>query len=536
MRYYLKLGKETLEVEIVQESEKFLTFRTINEDGSIKEFRKKKPVSDLIPIEKKETEIPNFNKWITEPFKHQIEFLKYSQTHDCFLLRDDPGLGKTKQALDLIYNRIESNQIKSALIVCGIGGLQYNWLREIRKHTNLKGYIIGTRAANKLGTSTRIGSNSDKLKDLQTIKADIYIINIEALRNKEIVAQLQLMIARQQIGQVVVDEVHKCKNPKALQTAGLFSLHPPYKLGLTGTPIINSPLDIYGIAVWMGQERRSLTRFRESYCVMGGFRDKEVIGYQNLDDLAARLSTWSLYRKKEECVDLPSKVVSTVPIELSSSQIKLYNEVLKDIRDRSEEILTSPSPMGRFVGLRKVTGCPSEVDNTFNPYDCTKAQEMIRLVQETIENSGKVVIFTWHVFTLLYLNNYLQAAGIRPALIYGDLSLEERNINEQAFQLNPDCKVIIGNYQTMGTGIELTAASLVIEYELPWTAADERQAQDRCNRIGSSHSLNCIRLVGLNTVDERVEEMVNQKEELSTTVEGKKKMVVLARKVLDTLI
>ena len=536
MKYNLKVGKEELVVEIVQESEKMLTFRTINPDGSVREFRKKKPVKDLTPIEVEESEIPEFNYWITEPFDHQRAFLEFSKTHDNFLLRDEPGLGKTKQSLDLIMNRKRSGQIKSALIVCCIGGLQYNWLREVKKHTDLKGYILGTRPANKLGTITKIGTNADKLDDLKKVKADIYIINVEALRNQDILVQLQLMIARKEIGQIVVDEVHKCKNVKAAQTKGLFNLHPPYKLGLTGTPIINSPLDIYGISVWMGQERRAFSRFRDDYCVMGGFMDKQVVGYKNLDQLSINLASWSLYRRKDDCLDLPDKIVQTLPIELTNKQKTLYNEVLKDIRDRREEILTSPSAMGKFVGLRKVTSCPIEVDETHDPYECSKAQELVRLVQEAIENGQKVVVYTWYVFTLQYLNKLFSSVGITPALIYGDMSLEERNANEQAFQTNPECKVIVGNYQTMGTGIELTAASLLIEYELPWTSADERQAQDRSHRIGTNHTLTCIRLVGLNSVDERVAEIVDIKEEIANTVTGKDAVQEAVKKTMDTFL
>jgi len=517
-------------VEIIGESDKFLTLSMINDDGSVKEFRKKKPV-ELIPIQPESS--CDYNYWITEPYNHQKEFLKWAETHDNLLLRDEPGLGKTKQTLDLIMNRKRCGQIKRALIVCGVGGLQYNWLREVKKHTDLTGYILGTKPANKLGTRTVIGSNTDKMNDLKNSKADILICNIEFLRHEPAVQQLQLMIARQEIGMVAVDECHKCKNPKAAQTAGLFALHPPYKMGLTGTPIVNNPIDVFGLSVWMRQERRSLSKFKEDYAVMGGFKNKEIIGWRNLSELGQRLDEWSLRRLKSVCVDLPPKVVDTVEIEMTKSQTMLYKEVLKDIRDRKEEILAAPDPTSRFISLRHVTSCPNQVLENFKEEDCAKAMELLRRVEEALQNNQKVVIMVWYVTTLKYLNTILHKAGIVPALIYGEMSLEDRNRNEQAFQKIPECKVILGNYQTMGTGIELTAASVLIEYEQPWTAADEIQGQDRCHRIGQTKSLSVIKLITKNTVDERVNELVTNKSEIVDEINEKKALRQFINSVLE---
>ena len=117
MRYQFTNQNGIHIVEIVQESDKFLTLRVIREDGAFEQFRKKKPV-DLIPIPEIHGPTPVFDYWITEPYQHQKDFLQYSASRRNFLLRDKPGLGKTKQALDLIMNRRRCGQIKRALIVC----------------------------------------------------------------------------------------------------------------------------------------------------------------------------------------------------------------------------------------------------------------------------------------------------------------------------------------------------------------------------------------------------------------------------------
>lgn len=251
---------------------------------------------------------------------------------------------------------------------------------------------------------------------------------------------------------------------------------------------------------------------------MGGFRGKEIVGFKNTDDLGKDLGCWSLRRTKAECLDLPEKTVQTIRFDMLTEQQRLYKEIQKDLRERSAEILASASPMGQLVGLKKATGCPPRVLETYPPEACAKLEALLDIVEEITQSGQKIVIFCYHVFTLEYLNWALRKHGYNPALIYGAISQEVREGNVEAFQTIPECNIILGNYQTMGTGLNLTASSTIVEYELPWTAADETQAQDRCHRIGQHHPVNVIRLVTNQTVDEVNEEIVDNKAELSESI------------------
>lgn len=480
----------------------------------------------------------NFTTWKTEPYEHQKAFLKFSESHAQMLLLDQPGLGKTKQSLDLIANRILAGQIRKALIIVGVSGLQYNWQNEVKKHTDLVGYILGTRPVGKSGLQTKIGSGKDKVDDVNRLKkmaAQVIITNIESLRNSAIVEALKQQVQDGVIGMVVVDEVHKCKNPKAKQTEGLLELDTHYKLGLTGTPIVNSPLDLYAMMKWLNRTVPPKTYFEAKYCIKGGFEDREVIGYKNLDDLAFDFHCWTLRRTKKECLDLPEKTVQTYYVDLLPEQKKLYKEIQKDLRERSAEIMAAASPMGQLVGLKKATGCPPRVMESFPPEACAKLESLLDIVEEVIASEQKVVIFCYHVFTIEYLNWALRKHGYNPALIYGAISNEVREANANAFQTIPECNIILGNYQTMGTGINLTASSTIVEYELPWTAADEEQAQDRCHRIGQFNPVNIIRLVTRGTYDVVNEEIVDGKYELSETIteSSKKVQQAIVNKVLN---
>ncbi len=477
-----------------------------------------------------------YNKYKTDPYEHQKAFLDYARSHDKMLLLDEPGLGKTKQSLDLIVNRIESGQIKRALIICGVSSLQYNWLAEVHKHTDLKGYILGTRAVGKSGIKTKIGSGKDKVADinrLDKIPAEIFIINIEALRSEEISDALANCCKKNIIQQIVIDELHRCKNNKAKQTEGLLKLNPQYKLGLTGTPVINSPLDLYPMMKWMGRTVPPMSYFRTKYCIMGGFQDKQIVGYKNTDELGVDLQEWSLRRTKKECLDLPEKTVETVRIDLLPEQLKLYKEVQKDLRERREDIQASVSPMGQLVGLRKAVDCPPLVLESFSADCCAKLEILLDMLEQLIGSGQKVVIFTWFIFTLKYLDTMLRRHGYNPALIYGDLDAEVRDQNVRAFQENDKCNIILGNYQTMGTGLTLTASSHIIEYELPWTAADEEQAQDRCHRIGQYNPVNVTRLITNNTIDEVNERIIDGKAVLSADIMSKASQKQLVNMILD---
>lgn len=480
----------------------------------------------------------DFSYWKTEPYDHQKDFLRYSQSHAQMLLLDEPGLGKTKQSLDLIANRIKAGQIKKALIIVGVSSLQYNWLNEVKKHTELQGYILGTRAAGKSSLRTKIGSGKDKVDDvtrMAKMSAQVFITNIETLRNDAIITALTSQINDKVLGMIVVDEVHKCKNPKAKQTKGLLALDPHYKLGLTGTPIVNSPVDLFAMMQWLGRTVPPKSYFEAKYCLKGGFQEKEIVGFKNTEDLSKDLSCWSLRRTKDECLDLPEKTVQTIHFDMLPEQAKLYKEIQKDLRERSTEIMAAASPMGQLVGLKKATSCPPRVMETYPPEACAKLEALLDIVEEVVGSGQKIVIFCYHVFTLEYLNWALRRHKYNPALVYGAVDTMVREQNVQAFQTINDCNIILGNYQTLGTGFNLTASSTIVEYELPWTAADETQAQDRCHRIGQHHPVNVIRLVTNHSYDEVNEEIVDSKELLAESIINAEQNYQqrVAQKILD---
>ena len=448
----------------------------------------------------------------TKPFEHQMDSFKYALTHNKFLLGDEQGLGKTKQALDIAVAR--KHKMRHCLIVCGVNNLKWNWYKEVEIHTNEKAHILGSRV-NRKG-KTVIGSSAERLADLKQIHDEYFLItNIETLRDKSIQSQIKKMCSDGIIGMTIIDEIHKCKNSQSKQGKAIHCCCSYYRLALTGTPLMNNPVDLYNVLKWLEVENHSLTYFKNLYCEMGGFGGYEIIGYKNLDQLENSLNRNMLRRRKEEVLDLPPKIYTDELLDLDSSQDKLYRDVTNQIIEDIDRIMLLPNPLTELIRLRQVTSNP----NILSSKNITnvKYDRILDILESTTD---KVIIFSnWtKVINPLYIK--LNSLGYNPALVTGESKDPILEMNK--FQSDNTCKVILGTTPALGTGYTLTAANTVIFIDEPWSKAIKDQAEDRCHRIGTKGTVNIITLICKDTIDERIHQIIKDKGELSDRiVDGK---------------
>lgn len=448
----------------------------------------------------------------TKPFEHQIESFNYALTHNKFLLGDEQGLGKTKQALDIAVAR--KHKMRHCLIVCGVNNLKWNWYKEVEIHTNEKAHILGSRI-NRKG-KTVIGSSDERLADLKQIHDEYFLItNIETLRDKSIQSQIKKMCNDGIIGMTIIDEIHKCKNSQSKQGKAIHCCCSYYRLALTGTPLMNNPVDLYNVLKWLEVENHSLTYFKNLYCEMGGFGGYEIIGYKNLDQLENSLNKNMLRRRKEEVLDLPPKIYTDELLDLDSSQDKLYRDVTNQIIEDIDRIMLLPNPLTELIRLRQVTSNPNIL--TSKNITNVKYDRIVDILEFTTD---KVIIFSnWtKVINPLYIK--LSSLGYNPALVTGESKDPILEMNK--FQSDNTCKVILGTTPALGTGYTLTAANTVIFIDEPWSKAIKDQAEDRCHRIGTKGTVNIITLICKDTIDERIHQIIKDKGELSDRiVDGK---------------
>ena len=464
--------------------------------GTTKPFEQKKVVS-----------MPNFN-FKTTPFQHQIDGFNYGLNNDRWLLGDEQGLGKTKQVIDIAVAKKQQKGYKHCLIICGVNGLKWNWVNEVKTHSNESAWILGQRTKN--GKIT-VGGNADKLADLNalaSISSYFIITNVESMRNDEIVSKIAKYAKSGDIGIVAIDEVHKCKNPTSQQGKGILKIQPECRIAMTGTPLMNNPFDLYIILKWLGYEKHSFYQFKQHYGIFGGYGGYEVTGYRYLDELKAQLDEIMLRRLKADVLDLPEKTRITEYVEMTPKQEQIYKEVTAQIRANIDQIKMANNPLAELIRMRQATGYTGILSSTIK--ESAKLDRMEELVEEAVENGKKVVIFSnWTQMTDVIKTRL--AKKYKGVVITGQTNDAERQVNVNHFQNNPDCKYIIGTIGAMGTGLTLTAGTVEIFMDEPWNRANKEQAEDRCHRVGTTENITIYTLVCKGTIDEKVHTLVENK-------------------------
>lgn len=478
---------------------------------NLAEFVDRCCVHDLINLqllEYKEKEAVKYQllPYQTKPFSYQEEGIQFGLNHENWLLLDAPGLGKTLQLTYLAKELKERQGLQHCLIICGINTLKTNWKNEIEKHSNLSCRILGQRITKK--GNFVVDGIQERLKQLKEPIEEFFVItNVETLREDKIVQAL-LKNKYNKFDMIVVDEVHRMKNPNSQQGKNFLKLNKAkYKVGATGTLLLNNPLDAYVPLKWIGAERANYSTFRYYYCNYGGPFGNMLVGFKNVQVLQDQIKKYSLRRTKD-ILNLPPKNVIHEYVDMSDAQSIFYDNVKAGVAQEVNKVkLNAANVLSLVARLRQATACPSILTTESIP--SAKMDRAEDLVEQIVGSGYKVVIFSTFKQTVYELAQRLRQYKLVVAT--GDQSDAEIEAAKQALQEDPDTKIFIGTTAKCGTGITLTAASYMIFIDHPWTAADCTQCEDRIYRIGSNNAVFIYYLISKNTIDERVQEVVNDK-------------------------
>lgn len=474
-------------------------------------------LTEEVPV----AETPVDFKFKTKPFKHQIEGFEYGLANNRWLLGDEQGLGKTKQVIDIAVAKKLQKGYKHCLIICGVNGLKWNWLNEIATHSNEEGYILGQRFKSMHRV---IGSMSDRLEDLRNIKhigSYFLITNVETMRNEAIVKEIQKLCKDGTIGIVAIDEIHKCKNPASQQGKGILKIQPECRIAMTGTPLMNTPFDLYIVLKWLGYEGHSFSAFKNHYAVYGGFGGYEVVSYRYLDELQKQLDKIMLRRLKKDVLDLPEKTHIDEYVEMTPKQAQIYREVTADIKMNIDQIKMQNNPLAELIRMRQATGYTGILSSTVK--ESAKLDRMEELVEEARQNDKQVVIFSnWTQMTDAIYERLHKKYPL--SVVTGQTADDLRQHNVKEFQEGRS-KVMIGTIGAMGTGLTLTAGTVEIFMDEPWNRANKEQAEDRCHRVGTTENITIYTILCKDTIDERIHELVERKGAMADAlVDGKIKI------------
>lgn len=461
------------------------------------------PVSN--DVKKKDKKLKHYDlpkELKTKPYDFQCEGIDFVCNYDKGLLLFQAGLGKSLMAMSSALIRREQGLVNHTLVLTGRCSLIWNWYDEIKTHTGIKATILGSRK-NKKG-KWFVKGNSDKLADLDNIKDNqlFLLTNIQSLQNKEISSKLRELVDSNTIQYIIFDECHCVRNPSSIQAKALLKLRPKYVLGMTGTPLVNNPLDSFVPLKWVGRVTSTFTAYKNHFCTFGNF--KAIVGFKHLNEIRDMIDDVSMRRLKADVLDLPPKVVTKEILDLTSKQQTMYNNVVKDILTNIDKIDSVPNMLAQMLRLRQVTETTELLSSE------VKESAKIARVKEMLEDlpkDEKVIIFTWFAESAEIIKREL--SEYNPAIFTGKVKDKMGELTK--FKTDKSCRIIIGTVKALGTGFTLNEASTMIFMSLPWTGADYEQSCDRAYRIGTKSTLNIYILLARNTVDEKVYDIVCKK-------------------------
>jgi SNF2 family DNA or RNA helicase len=565
--------------------------------------------------------LPSGFTYYTKPFDHQVEALTYLYHHPRFALFYDPGTGKTKIAIDLL--RILKKEGKRALVL-GPRVVIRNWAKEVKIHAGDElrvGTLVGdTERKRKVisrykeydvivcsyGTARTLGLPRLNKKTLQLILdareagRSVAVSGVKDLAHgirgladperqaAHVLAWALGMPAAQVVRAaqaeakekpqfledidydvIIADESHGIKDMSSQQTKTVLALSK--KAGrrylMTGTPSLGTPDDLYPQMKFLSPSifPEDWLKFQDTFLVKSEHVKHMVLGYKNLNILNARVQRVSIRKRKDECLDLPERLMIDVPFELTDEQKKLYNTLVSamgadlsaffdgantnTLEIQNAAILlnklsqvTSGFVMDSGKDNELCNGCPHLaqcVSRGVEPYTkgCVVANKLpprkisffkenpkLDAMEDLLEDimadeQNKVIIWGVHTAELDAIEALLDKMKLHRVRVDGRSGNNTQKLVDQ-FNEDPKTRVYLSQIAT-GIGITLNAATYMIYSSIDWSLATYLQSLDRNYRAGQTRKVTVYRLLGENTVDHYKVAALDQKRDISAMLTNK---------------
>ncbi len=446
------------------QTKEFFNYLTSNNEGSYG----KEPIENMRKAE--------------DIFPYQVrgvqEVIMRLHQYKCALLADEQGLGKTIQMAKLIADLIERTEGK-ILIICP-ASLKLNWKKELGDWCfNHELRILNIQVI----TSSKDWINKD---------AGIVIVNYDLLTKEHI----QSEISKAGFIICICDEAHYLKNSKAARTKAVAKImkNINYNVALTGTPILNKPIELYSLlkclkATNILKPYDTFRPFAFRYCnAYDGRWGFDASGFSNLEELNFRLRSSIMVRreKKDVLTQLPDKSYQIIPLEADKKAKEICASLNKLDIDKLKE--------------KPELGSVGEIAKLRHELAMSKIDDSINYIKNLLENKDKLVVFAHHKIVIEKLFEALKE--YYPVRFTGSCSAKEKDEAVRLFQTQPNCRVFLGNIQSAGVGITLTAADTAVFVESSWVPGELEQAVDRCHRIGQKNNVLAQFLTVSGSVDE----------------------------------
>lgn len=446
-------------------------------------------------------------------YDYQLDGVKFGLNHHNFLLLDEQGLGKTLQLLTLARYKKKHRGLKHCLIICGLNSLKFNWVKEVEKFCNDEDAIVlGTRR-NSRGTIVNMTVEETKEQIESCPDQFFWIINIEKIRltdadNKAqtgIVNYFNRLIDNGDLGMVVVDEIHKCKNSQSQQGKGLMAFSSKAdRIGMTGTLLVNNPYDLYTPMLFTGLINYNKWVFEQKFVMKDDWG--RPYGYKNMEELHEILYKSSIRRTKD-LLDLPEKIYKREWLEFSKEEQDVFNAVVGSGNVMLLDKIEPPMDMLAVITrMRQCAVTPELLSSKITK--STKFDRLKDILEEAQFNGQKVLVFC--PFTQAIEIGAKYCAEFSPKIIKGGMGAKvQETIDEHENTEGFSC--IFAQEQTLGAGFTLINTNIVVFLSPPWNKSNYDQCVDRIHRIGQKKTVQVIDLLMLNTFDEIVNARIEGK-------------------------
>lgn len=480
---------------------------------------------------------------------HQLKSVGEALMLPEYALLHEAGTGKTRTLLEIIRRKYAShNTILNTLILCPQVVIS-NWGDEILKYTRIpRERIFLVR-----------GDSKRKISQIQKASegtGSILITNYESMQNDKV---LELLL-KMGIRVLVLDESHRVKNPKSKRAKAVLKISDHdnclYRYILSGTPVTNSPLDLY--MQWRILDKgftfgKNFYSFRGRYFEDANAQWAGKPNYfpkweprmESMPELANRIATKSSRVLKSECLDLPPLVKKTAFVELGDDQRRVYSEmaselvadVQKQLKSDVPHYLVAKMAMEKALRLQQITSGFIPVPKTALIGDATTQAEILEKIKqkdvayfdhnpraqalsdllEDLTPSNKVIVWACWQPNYKTIADVCKTLGIQYRELHGAITGEARDEAISSFRNDPDVKVLIANQAAGGIGINLIEASYAIYYSRNFSLEHDIQSEARNYRGGSEmhKSVTRIDLVARGSVDEKVYTALQAKQEIS---------------------
>ena len=436
-------------------------------------------------------------------------------------------LGKTLQVISLLlaerqdYDAGEKERRRS-LIVCP-ASLVYNWQKEIE------------RFAPELETVTITGSAPER-KDIirHTTDGQILITSYDLLK-RDVEYYKNIVFAVQ-----VIDEAQYIKNAGTQAAKGVKKITAAFKLALTGTPIENRLSELWSIFDYlMPGFLYTYQKFREEIETPIVVNKDE----NKMERLQRMIRPFILRRLKGDVLkDLPEKLEENVYAKMEGEQLALYDahvQQMKQMLDGKSEAEFKSNKIQILAELTKLRQLCCDPALLFEDYkgESAKVQMCMDLIGNAVHGGHKVLLFSQFTTMLDRLAEQLKKLGIDYYMLTGSVNKEKRMQMVDSFNKD-DVPVFCISLKAGGTGLNLTAADIVIHYDPWWNVAVQNQATDRAHRIGQKNIVTVYKLVSQGTIEEKIIDIQEKKKKLAEQVlegEGMDSVVFTKEEIMELL-